>query len=138
MPGAFCAGKGSGANQPSCGYEFAIIARAASPYDCQAKVAATPMQKVIRRRMSASRARLTDELTGNVSADNSDCVVLGRALISTSHSCSQWCGLGLFIFQVPNRDRVCRNSGWPSAEGSECAEANDLPIATRIISIPRG
>src|SRR6266853_4088387 len=77
--GAFCAtGSACGVNQPSCGYEFAIISRAASPCDCQAKVAATPMQKVIRKRTSASKARLTDELTGNESADNSDCVVLGR------------------------------------------------------------
>ncbi len=96
--GALCAtGSACGANQPSCGYEFAIISRAASPYDCQAKVAATPMQKIIKKRTSVSKACLTDELTGNESADNSDCVVLGRALISTSLSCSQGRPWSLYI-----------------------------------------
>src|SRR5260370_30551042 len=117
MSGVFCAtGSACGANQPSCGYEFAIIARAASPYDCQAKVAAIPMQKVIRKRTSASKARLTDELTGNESAENSDCVVLGRALISTSLSCSQWRGLGLFISSPqPAPGTAQRGSGWLNA-----------------------
>src|SRR5215475_3277673 len=43
--GAVC-----GANQPSCGDEFASIALAASPYDCQAKVAPIPMENMIRKR----------------------------------------------------------------------------------------
>src|SRR6266404_6847439 len=59
MSGVFCAtGSACGANQPSCGYEFTIISRAASPYDCQAKVAATPMQNAIRKRARAREARL--------------------------------------------------------------------------------
>jgi hypothetical protein len=37
-------GASFGANQCSWGYELATISLAASPYDCQAKVAATPMQ----------------------------------------------------------------------------------------------
>src|SRR5712691_644575 len=48
-------GAACGAHQPSCGDELAIISLAASPYDCQAKVAATPMQN-----MSSNRARLRE------------------------------------------------------------------------------
>src|SRR5215813_12318750 len=58
--GAVC-----GANQPSCGDEFASIALAASPYDCQAKVAPIPMENMRRPReaLSPSEARIapTDE-----------------------------------------------------------------------------
>src|SRR6266849_7387116 len=62
MPGTFCAvGRGRGANQPSSGYEFAIICLAASPYDRQANVAATPMQNVIRKRERAREARLRSD-----------------------------------------------------------------------------
>src|SRR6476660_6222418 len=43
--GAVC-----GANQPSCGDEFASIALAASPNDCQPKVAPIPMENMIRKR----------------------------------------------------------------------------------------
>src|SRR4029450_3722295 len=56
MLGVVCArGAVCGANQPSCGDEFASIALAASPYDCQAKVAPIPMENMIRKR----HARLT-------------------------------------------------------------------------------
>src|SRR5262249_28855822 len=48
---------GRGASQPSCGCEFAIISLAASPYDCQSKVAATPIQNAIGKRAS-KRGRL--------------------------------------------------------------------------------
>src|SRR5258708_35921673 len=48
VAGAVCATAASGANQPNCGYEFAILSLAASPYDCQASVAKTPTQNVIR------------------------------------------------------------------------------------------
>src|SRR5215831_15311833 len=51
MLGVVCAGGAvCGANQPSCGDEFASIALAASPYDCQAKVAPIPMENMIRKR----------------------------------------------------------------------------------------
>src|SRR5215470_19247940 len=51
MLGVVCArGAVCGANQPSCGDEFASIALAASPYDCQAKVAPIPMENMIRKR----------------------------------------------------------------------------------------
>src|SRR5262245_14528042 len=49
---------GRGANQPSCGYECAIVALAASPYDCQSEMTATPVQNVIRRGASARDGRL--------------------------------------------------------------------------------
>src|SRR6476661_2124673 len=51
MLGVVCArGAVCGANQPSCGDEFASIALAASPYDCQAKVAPIPTENMIRKR----------------------------------------------------------------------------------------
>src|SRR5258705_3151299 len=105
MSGVFCAtGSACGANQPSCGYEFTIISRAASPYDCQPNVAATPMQNVIRKRARAREARLrsdglpfgnwsfsmaagrtgggsTDGSTGHKPAVNPDCPGLGMAII---------------------------------------------------------
>lgn len=57
--GAVCAtGAAGGASQPSCGEELAIIPLAASPYDCQAKVAPTPMQNVIKKRLNGREARL--------------------------------------------------------------------------------
>src|SRR5262249_2635466 len=48
VAGAVCATAASGANQPSCGYELAILSLAMSPDDCQASVAKTPTQNVIR------------------------------------------------------------------------------------------
>src|SRR5215470_14954160 len=58
VSGAFCSTSSAcGANQRSGGYEFAIICLAASPYDCQAKVAATPMQNATRKR-AGREARL--------------------------------------------------------------------------------
>ena len=54
--GAVC-----GANQPSCGDELAIIARAASPYACQAKVVPTPTEKTINKRASPRKARLASD-----------------------------------------------------------------------------
>src|SRR5262249_53282869 len=51
MLGVVCArGAVCGANQPSCGDEFASIALAASPYDCQPKVTPIPMENTIRKR----------------------------------------------------------------------------------------
>jgi hypothetical protein len=47
-----------GANQPSCGYELAIICLATPPYDHQAKVAATPAHNAISKRERASGPRL--------------------------------------------------------------------------------
>src|SRR5258708_4788347 len=62
MLGALCAiGSSCGANQLSSGYEFAIICLAASPFDRQANVAATPMQNVIRNRERAREARLRSD-----------------------------------------------------------------------------
>src|SRR5215813_6726789 len=58
MFGEVCAAAACGANQLSCGNDLAIISRAASPYDCQASVPATPMQSVIRKRARTRRARL--------------------------------------------------------------------------------
>src|SRR5262249_10313735 len=82
---------------PSCSDEPAIIARAASPYDCQAKVAETPMQNTIRKRASLretrlpndSRAVLEDDrviasipgLPAPRRAGNSDCFMLNVASI---------------------------------------------------------
>jgi hypothetical protein len=51
--GAVC-----GANQPSCGDEFAIMALAASPYDCQAKIVPTPTQKTIKKRAKPAQYSL--------------------------------------------------------------------------------
>ncbi len=76
MPGTFCAiGRGRGANQPSCGYEFAIISRAASPYDCQAKVVPTPTQKMARKRERAREARLR---SGGCPLGNGSSRMVGR------------------------------------------------------------
>src|SRR5215831_20649623 len=62
MLGVVCArGAVCGANQPSCGDEFASIALAASPYDCQAKVAPIPMENMIRN--GRDRARLSRQAT---------------------------------------------------------------------------
>src|SRR5262249_5034927 len=122
--GVFCAtGLASGANQLSCEYRLAIISLAAppydwlaiislaaSPYDCQAKVAETPMQKIIRKRTTAIKARLPNDdrpfgylsffrsagriagasagmsnrLAGNESTEGPDCGGFGTALICTS------------------------------------------------------
>src|SRR5262245_31021128 len=85
MSGVVCArGAVCGANQPSWGDEFASIALAVSPYDCQAMVAPIPMENMIRKRarpreallpsdgrwMIASRDGLVDR-----SAENSDASV---------------------------------------------------------------
>src|SRR5262249_37670141 len=62
MLGVVCArGAGCGANQPSCGDEFASIALAASPYDCQAKVAPIPMENMIRKRVRPREALLPSD-----------------------------------------------------------------------------
>src|SRR5258708_33761913 len=59
VSGTFCAtGSACGANQPSCGYEFAIMARAAAPEDCHANGEAPPVQNVSRNREKAREARL--------------------------------------------------------------------------------
>src|SRR5262245_12104581 len=50
-----------GTNQPSCGDKFAIISLAALPYDCQAKVAVTPIQNMIRKRARPREARFTSD-----------------------------------------------------------------------------
>jgi hypothetical protein len=63
--GAVC-----GANQPSCGDEFAIMALAASPYDCQAKIVPTPTQKTIKKRASLRNTRLASD--GRMMAPSSD------------------------------------------------------------------
>jgi hypothetical protein len=48
--GVLCAtGSACGANQPSCGNEFAIVSRAASPYDCQAYTDAKSYQETDER-----------------------------------------------------------------------------------------
>src|SRR6516162_2267526 len=109
MSGPFCAtGSACGANLLSCGYELAIVSLGGSRYDCQAKVAETPMQKIIRKRTRAGKARLprNDHPFGRLSfsksaggrvgastvansrrqsSENSDCVGLDVALICTSH-----------------------------------------------------
>jgi hypothetical protein len=54
--GAVC-----GPNQASCGDELAIIARAASPYDCQAKVVPRPAQKMINKEASLRNARFASD-----------------------------------------------------------------------------
>src|SRR5262249_52126157 len=61
-PGAFCAvNRGRDANQPSRGYEFAIISLATSPYDCKTRVAPIPLQNVMRKRKRARVARLRSD-----------------------------------------------------------------------------
>jgi hypothetical protein len=55
------AGAGCGASQPSCGEDFAIIPRAASPYDCQAKVLQTPTLKMTNKRASLRKTRLPSD-----------------------------------------------------------------------------
>ena len=60
--GVVCArGAVCGANQPNCGHEFAIIALAASPYDCKAKVVPTPMKHAMRKRARARKAILPSD-----------------------------------------------------------------------------
>ena len=60
--GVVCAGGAvCGANQPNCGHEFAIIALAASPYDCKAKVVPTPMKHAMRKRARARKALLPSD-----------------------------------------------------------------------------
>src|SRR6516162_4291163 len=56
--GAVCALR---PNQASCGDELAIIARAASPYDCQAKVVLRPAQKMINKEASLRNARFASD-----------------------------------------------------------------------------
>src|SRR5262245_55845203 len=48
---------GAGASQPSCSDQFAIIALATSPYDCQPNVAPIPRQNAIKKRKTARGAR---------------------------------------------------------------------------------
>ena len=47
--------------QASCGTLFAIISLAAPPYDCHAKLPATPTQTAIRKRVTARVARLRSD-----------------------------------------------------------------------------
>src|SRR5258705_468887 len=54
VSGTVCATAACGPNQPSCGYLLATISLAVSPYDCQAKVAATPTQNAIRNLIGTS------------------------------------------------------------------------------------
>jgi hypothetical protein len=54
-------GAGGGANQLSFVVEFAIFALAALPYDCQPRVAQTPMETRIRKRARLRNARLTSD-----------------------------------------------------------------------------
>jgi len=92
---------GAGASQPNCSDDFAIIALAASPYDCQPNVAAIPRQNAIKERKIARGARrLSDSDSLNTRAffkscradissygiarrfgSNSDCVGLSVELI---------------------------------------------------------
>src|SRR5262249_22038585 len=51
----------SGANEASCGHEVAIIALAASPYHCQAKVVPTPTENTIRKRTRPREALLPSD-----------------------------------------------------------------------------
>src|SRR5262249_29071128 len=51
----------SGANEASCGHEVAIIALAASPYNCQAKVVQTPIENTIRKRTRPREALLPSD-----------------------------------------------------------------------------
>src|SRR5229473_3796383 len=105
MSGLFCVtGAACGTDQPSRGNELAIVLLAASPYDCQARVATTPMQNVIGAR--ANRIRLPSLsllnwsvfrsagsiasfstnclLAGSEPSENSDCAGFDVALICKS------------------------------------------------------
>jgi hypothetical protein len=91
----------TGASQPSCSDDFAIITLAASPYDCQPNVAVIPRQNAIKKRKTARGARrLSDSdlfstraffrsCRADISSDgiarrldeNSDCIGIGMELI---------------------------------------------------------
>src|SRR5262249_32041649 len=52
---------GSGADEARCGHEVAIIALAASPYHCQAKVVPTPTENTIKKRTRPREALLPSD-----------------------------------------------------------------------------
>src|SRR5262245_44009107 len=92
MLGVVCArGAVCGANQPSCGDEFASIALAASPYDCQAKVAPIPMENMIRKR--ARRREALPPSDGPIAPTDEPAVGSrpGRARSGGSAATSGWC-----------------------------------------------
>src|SRR5262249_20063428 len=113
--GGVCTAATCGANQLSCGDDFAIISRAASPYDCQASVPATPMQSIIRKRARARRARLRRDgrilgklsflgyVQRGVSSSNGS---VPRKLVGTSDR--EW--LSLELIGTPVRMTI-----WPSS-----------------------
>src|SRR5262249_13132477 len=84
--GAVC-----GANQPSCGDEFASIALAASPYDCQAKVAPIPIENMIRKRARPREALWPSD--GPIAPTDEPSIGSrpGRARSGWSAATSGWC-----------------------------------------------
>src|SRR5262249_17489380 len=70
---------GSDANEASCGHEVAIIALAASPYYCQAKVVPTPIENTIRKRTRPREALLPSDGRISLRAEPSIASSPGRA-----------------------------------------------------------
>src|SRR5215475_8532172 len=92
MLGVVCArGAVCGANQPSCGDEFASIALAASPYDCQTKVAPIPMENMIRKRARPREALPPSDDGPIAPTDESIGSRPGRARSGWSAATSGWC-----------------------------------------------
>src|SRR5262245_44520272 len=90
--GVVCArGAVCGANQPSCGDEFASIALAASPYDCQAKVAPIPMENMIRKRARPREALRPSDGPTAPTDESSIGSRPGRARSGWSAATSGWC-----------------------------------------------
>src|SRR5215470_14629885 len=92
MLGVVCArGAVCGANQPSCGDEFASIALAASPYDCQAKVAPIPMENTMRKRARPREALPPSD--GPIAPTDEPSIGSrpGRARSGWSAATSGWC-----------------------------------------------
>jgi hypothetical protein len=83
---AVCSGAeaGSGANEASCGHEVAIIALAASPYHCQAKVVHTPIENTIRKRTKRREALLPSDGRISSGAESAIASSSGRVI-------SGWC-----------------------------------------------
>ena len=93
---------GCGANQASCADEFAIVALATSPYDCQAKVVPTPRANMMRNRVRARVARLPSD--GRIMAASRDDRLIASTLDPAALGCvgnSDCVGLNVGSIEAP-------------------------------------